>query len=185
MLHRRGNTIGGPCRGRQSCRFLETGSLSPPLAALHLFPPIFFSVAPKRKRAVHGHLRAKSRRFAAVALRNAPLRLHEKKHAFRPNLHPMCHGTQVWGCGLGKICLRKFTGFRVGRGKDAWQSSSPFRHANRRGTKPGKTCMGFCAYFRCRSLFCFRQAPKMPKSAGRADPAPPHGAARDNRPRSV
>ena len=40
MLHRRGNTIPGPCRGRQSCRFLETGSLSPPLAALRLFPPI-------------------------------------------------------------------------------------------------------------------------------------------------
>ena len=28
-----------PFRGRQSCRFLETGSLYPPLAALRLFPP--------------------------------------------------------------------------------------------------------------------------------------------------
>ena len=34
-------------RGRQSCRFLETSSLHPPLAALRwLSPPIFFSVLP-------------------------------------------------------------------------------------------------------------------------------------------
>ena len=31
--------IGGPIWGRQSRRFLETGSLHPPLAALRLFPP--------------------------------------------------------------------------------------------------------------------------------------------------
>ena len=121
MLHRRGNTIPGPCRDRQSCRFLETGPLFPPLAVLRLFPPLsskeiaLHSPRPvgqgshrsvsfssphrtrsaglrrgprwscQRKRAVHGHLRAKSRRFAAVALRNAPLRLREKKNAFRPN----------------------------------------------------------------------------------------------------
>ena len=68
-----------------------TGSLRR-VAARGMHPPIFFSVAPKRKRAVHGHLRAKSRRFAAVALRNAPLRLREKKSRYCPNSP---HGT--WG----------------------------------------------------------------------------------------
>ena len=36
--HRRGITIPAPVRARQSCRFLETGSLHPPLAALRRFP---------------------------------------------------------------------------------------------------------------------------------------------------
>ena len=37
-VHRRGITIGAPFRARQSCHFLETGSLHPPLAALRRFP---------------------------------------------------------------------------------------------------------------------------------------------------
>ena len=37
LQHRRGGTIPGPCRGRQSCRILESGLLHPPQAAL--FPP--------------------------------------------------------------------------------------------------------------------------------------------------
>ena len=37
-VHRRGITIPAPFRARQSCHFLETGSLHPPLAALRLFP---------------------------------------------------------------------------------------------------------------------------------------------------
>ena len=37
--HRRGKAIPGPWRARQSRRFLETGSLFPPLAALRRFPP--------------------------------------------------------------------------------------------------------------------------------------------------
>ncbi len=36
--HRRGITIPAPVRARQSCQFLETGSLHPPLAALRRFP---------------------------------------------------------------------------------------------------------------------------------------------------
>ena len=50
-----------PRWGRQSCRFLETGSLFPPLAALRLFPPFSLGLA-QRKRAVHG---PKERRFFA------------------------------------------------------------------------------------------------------------------------
>ena len=38
LLHRRGITIPAPLWARQSCRFLETGSLHPPLAALRRFP---------------------------------------------------------------------------------------------------------------------------------------------------
>ena len=41
LQHRRGGTIPGPCRGRQSCRILESGLLHPPQAALRRFPPIF------------------------------------------------------------------------------------------------------------------------------------------------
>ena len=41
MQHRRGGRIPGPCRGRQSCRILESGLLHPPQAALRRFPPIF------------------------------------------------------------------------------------------------------------------------------------------------
>ena len=37
-VHRRGITIGAPVRARQSCPFLETGSLYPPPAALRRFP---------------------------------------------------------------------------------------------------------------------------------------------------
>ena len=37
-VHRRGITIPAPFRARQSCHFLETGSLHPPPAALHRFP---------------------------------------------------------------------------------------------------------------------------------------------------
>lgn len=37
-VHRRGITIGAPFRARQSCQFLETGSLHPPPAALRRFP---------------------------------------------------------------------------------------------------------------------------------------------------
>ena len=43
----------GTLYGRQSCRFLETGSLHPPLAALRPFPPFSLGCA-YRKRAVHG-----------------------------------------------------------------------------------------------------------------------------------
>ena len=38
LLHRRGITIPAPLWARQSCRFLEAGSLHPPLAALLRFP---------------------------------------------------------------------------------------------------------------------------------------------------
>ena len=38
LLHRRGITIPAPLWARQSCRFLETDSLHPPLAALRRFP---------------------------------------------------------------------------------------------------------------------------------------------------
>ena len=41
LQHRRGGRIPGPCRGRQSCRILESGLLHPPQAALRRFPPIF------------------------------------------------------------------------------------------------------------------------------------------------
>ena len=37
-VHRRGITIPAPFRARQSCQFLETGSLHPPPAALRRFP---------------------------------------------------------------------------------------------------------------------------------------------------
>ena len=37
-VHRRDITIPAPFRARQSCHFLETGSLHPPLAALRRFP---------------------------------------------------------------------------------------------------------------------------------------------------
>ena len=37
-VHRRGITIPAPFRARQSCHFLETGSLHPPPAALRRFP---------------------------------------------------------------------------------------------------------------------------------------------------
>ena len=60
-----------------------------------MHPHFLFGCAEK-KMGVHGHLRAKSRRFAAVALRNAPLRLREKKSRFDPNL---TQPGQVWGCG--------------------------------------------------------------------------------------
>ena len=60
----------GTLYGRQSCRFLETGSLHPPLAALRPFPPFSF-VLPKE---------------------NAP-RPVEEKSVLCPNL--TCSG-QVW-----------------------------------------------------------------------------------------
>ena len=48
MQHRRGGTIPGPCRGRQSCRILESGLLHPPQAAL--FPPFsLFGCAKKHE----------------------------------------------------------------------------------------------------------------------------------------
>ena len=63
--HRRGITIPGPFRGRQSCRFLETGSLFPPLAALRLFPPFSLGLA-QRKRAVHGPKERRSRALCSA-----------------------------------------------------------------------------------------------------------------------
>ena len=49
LQHRRGGTIPGPCRGRQSCRILESGLLHPPQAALRRFPPFsLFGCAKKQ-----------------------------------------------------------------------------------------------------------------------------------------
>ena len=86
-------------------------------------PPISFSVAPKRKRAVHGHLRAKSRRCASVALRNTSLRLGEKKRRLGAKRHGvpyllMIRGSQQETLG-GRI------GVSVGRGPSSSQSPYP------------------------------------------------------------
>ena len=57
-----------PRWGRQSCRFLETGSLLPPLAALRLFPPLFFARAKKSRRRSGG----KETRFVGFRLCRKP-----------------------------------------------------------------------------------------------------------------
>ena len=62
-VHRRGITIPAPFRARQSCQFLETGSLHPPPAALRRFPcapaarALQRSASPSKKEDGEGRLR--------------------------------------------------------------------------------------------------------------------------------
>ena len=99
---------------RCTCLYLRRSEGCPLTRGTGDAPPISFSVAPKRKRAVHGHLRAKSRRCASVALRNTSLRLGEKKRRFAAKRHGvpyllMIRGSQQETLG-GRI------GVSVGRG---------------------------------------------------------------------
>ena len=61
-VHRRGITIPAPFRARQSCQFLETGSLHPPPAALRRFPcapaarALQRSASPSKKRTANAVL---------------------------------------------------------------------------------------------------------------------------------
>ena len=129
MHHRRGNTIPGPCRDRQSCRFLETGPLFPPLAVLCLFPPLSSKeIALHSPRPVgQGSHRSVSfsspHRTRSAGLRRGPRWSCQRKRAVHgprektllSKLSPCLMG-KVWGCGHGKMPLWKFLGFRVGRG---------------------------------------------------------------------
>ena len=108
---------------RCTCLYLRRSEGCPLTRGTGDAPPISFSVAPKRKRAVHGHLRAKSRRCASVALRNTSLRLGEKKRRFGAKRHGvpyllMIRGSQQETLG-GRI------GVSVGRGPSSSQSPYP------------------------------------------------------------
>ena len=72
LQHRRGGTIPGPCRGRQSCRILESGLLHPPQAALRRFPPIFsFWMRQKEKT---GRARSKREKPLKLNIRGISIR---------------------------------------------------------------------------------------------------------------
>ena len=108
---------------RCTCLYLRRSEGCPLTRGTGDAPPISFSVAPKRKRAVHGHLRAKSRRCASVALRNTSLRLGEKKRRLGAKRHGvpyllMIRGSQQETLG-GRI------GVSVGRGPSSSQSPYP------------------------------------------------------------
>ena len=108
---------------RCTCLYLRRSEGCPLTRGTGDAPPISFSVAPKRKRAVHGHLRAKSRRCASVALRNTSLRLGERKRRLGAKRHGvpyllMIRGPQQETLG-GRI------GVSVGRGPSSSQSPYP------------------------------------------------------------
>ena len=78
LQHRRGGTIPGPCRGRQSCRILESGLLHPPQAALRRFPPIFsFWLRQKEKT---GRARSKREKALKLNIRGIPIRGRAGSH---------------------------------------------------------------------------------------------------------
>ena len=89
-----------PRWGRQSCRFLETGSLFPPLAALRLFPPFSLGLAQRlRPQACIGG--QPPVRAALRPERNGPCTV-QKKGAFSP-LYTKADGRFLRRCRTKRV----------------------------------------------------------------------------------